>query len=675
MKNSKNGILSKITTLKIKSKKNYQNRNSQKFETPRRTTITKNSLINNTTIKIKVNMLNNVENINSLNEEKRFRKSKSKPKLIKKDSKKSLLTVNKIFHNKNNNDKNKKEDNNFNTTANTFFTTTQNDKIYLKTETNDFTNNLTLKNKTIKRRKSLGNVNWVNTNTNNFYLNDKNNTTSMVENSRIIKKANSNSKIKINLNKNLNNTISNIKIKKVKSRPSLNIREKTSSIQKSRNRLSKSAKKLIIKKDKIKEEKSKINNERHSTNEFTIKINLNQKSIQVLSPIKPKKIVNNIVHKINNNSGYKKQNSLNIFNNKDKNKNQIKKINLINKKHNQNIIVKNNKNNNNKANIKNIDNKLKNNFGRKTSNVRPSYLLQRNENKNNNKTKPLDKNKSSKSLKYINDNNDTINNNTIDINNENIKNTKALNIQQKIEDINLTIPGKNENSDYFNKNDKKDKENINLLNLSSKTSSNRHNIKNKDKLQNLKNKSIGQLNIIQNESIENDFSEIKKSPLIKKPLSKSDKIVLNFDDLIEFDSKLDNIITSISSFSDREEIRISNDCSEFFSFYFHSSLNNVFPNFFSKKNRIIINSGNNLLFFSIMILYHLSLNQKMLFDLLDDMKYIFSLIKINFFFLGKKIEFYYGDDFPLKCSDLFNQKFAQKLLQYNRKNEIGIELL
>ena len=122
----------------------------------------------------------------------------------------------------------------------------------------------------------------------------------------------------------------------------------------------------------------------------------------------------------------------------------------------------------------------------KTSNVRPSYLLQRNENKNNNKTKPLDKNKSSKSLKYINDNNDTINNNTIDINNENIKNTKALNIQQKIEDINLTIPGKNENSDYFNKNDKKDKENINLLNLSSKTSSNRHNIKNKDKLQNFR---------------------------------------------------------------------------------------------------------------------------------------------------------------------------------------------
>ena len=72
-----------------------------------------------------------------------------------------------------------------------------------------------------------------------------------------------------------------------------------------------------------------------------------------------------------------------------------------------------------------------------------------------------------------------------------------------------------------------------------------------------------------------------------------------------------------------------------------------------------------------MVLYHLSLNKKMLKDLLDDMKYIFSLLKINFFFLVKKIEFYYKDDFPLKCSDLFNQKFVQ-YISINCSNEIDL---
>ena len=634
MKNSKNGIISKISTLKINSNKIYPKRNTQKFETPRRTTITKNPLINNTSIKIRVNILNNTEKINSFNNEKRLSKSKSKPKLVKKDSKKSVLTVNKSFYNQTTKNKNKKEETNFNTTVNTFFTTTQNENRYLKTETNDLKTNLITKNKSIKKRKSFGYINLENSNSNNFCLNKKNNATTIIENSKI-KKTKSNTNIKINLNKNLNNTINTIKIKKVKSKPILNIKERESNIQKSKNRLSKSAKKLIIKKDKIKEEKSKINNERHSINEFTMKINLNQKSIQVLSPIKPNKRTSNIVNKINNNSEYKKKNSLNLFNTKGKDKNTIKKINLTNKRQNKNTNRKNNKNNNHKENLKNGNNKLINNFERKTSNTRPSKLI----NKNDNNKKPLDKNKSSKNLKSNNNNDSKINI------------IKNIDIQQSKENLDSKIKEKTENSDYINKSDKKEKENINSLNLFSKISSNR-----------------------QNELKENDFSEIKKSPLKKKSLSQKDKIIINFDDLIEFDSKLDNIITSISSLSslsNEEEKGISNDCSEFFSFYFNSSLNNIFANFFSKKNRIIINSGNNLLFFSIMILYHLSLNKEMLFDLLDDMKYIFSLLKINFFFLGKKIEFYYGDDFPLKCSDLFNQKFAQ-YISINCTNEIDL---
>ena len=61
----------------------------------------------------------------------------------------------------------------------------------------------------------------------------------------------------------------------------------------------------------------------------------------------------------------------------------------------------------------------------------------------------------------------------------------------------------------------------------------------------------------------------------------------------------------------------------------------------------------------------------MLLNLLDDMKYIFSLLKINFFFLTKKIEFYYDEDYPIQCSDLFNQKFAQ-YISINCSNEIDL---
>ena len=35
------------------------------------------------------------------------------------------------------------------------------------------------------------------------------------------------------------------------------------------------------------------------------------------------------------------------------------------------------------------------------------------------------------------------------------------------------------------------------------------------------------------------------------------------------------------------------------------------------------------------------------------------------------IEYYYGDDFPLKCSDLFNQKFAQ-YISINCINELDL---
>ena len=641
MKNNKDGILSKISTLKINSNKLNTKNNIQKYTTPRQSKIIKEQINTNTSTKIRVNIISNEENINSNNFQRRLRKSKSKPKyIIKKDSKKNFLTVNKSFNNKTVKNKNKKNETNLNATVNTFFTS-QNDNKYLNTETNNnIRKKIFVKNKTIKKRKSFGYNNWENS-TNIDDISKKNNTMTMsmkTENSHI-KKTKSNTNIKINLNKNLNSAINNIKIKKVESKTKSNIEDKK---EKNRIRASKSAKKLIIRKEKMKEDKSKISKERHSMNEFNIKINKDSKINQIRSPTKSNKKIKNTI----NNSEYKKNNSLNLFNNN-------------NKKINKNVNISNDKNNKNannirkKSNKKVLTNKINNNLERKSINVPSQNLLNKEENNIN--KKPLNKNKSSKNFKS------SINNNKINHKQKpkKIKRNKEENIEkeQSIENNNLKTMENKVNDEYLTKidNNKNNKENINSLNISPKTSSNRLNKTNKIKL-------------------ESDFDEIKKTPLLKKSLSKKVKIIINFDDLIEFDSKLDSIITSLSSLSslsNDEKILIPNDCSEFFSFYFHSSLNNIFSDFFSKKNKIIITSANNLLFFSVMVLYHLSLNQKMLMNLLDDMKYIFSLLKINFFFLVKKIEFYYKDDFPLKCSDLFNQKFVQ-YISINCSNEIDL---
>ena len=624
MKYNKDGILSKIGTLKISSNKLNPKNNIQKYITPRQSKIIKEQINTNTSTKIKVNILNNEENINLNNIQKHIRKSKSKPKcMIKKNSKKNFLTVNKSFNNKAAKNKNKKNETNLNTTVNTFFTT-QNDNKYLNTEVNNNSRkNIVLKNKTIKKRKSFGYNNWE-ISTNNDDMSQKNNTMTMtmkMENS-LIKKTKSNTNIKINLNKNLNSAINNIKIKKVESK------EKNKIIP------SKSAKKFIIRKDKIKEDKSKISKERHSINEFNIKINNNSKTNQIISPIKSNKKIKNVI----NNSEYKKTNSLNLFNNN-------------NKGVNKNINITNDITNKNK---KNIHKKINKNLERKSTNTLPQKLLNKEENNIN--KKPLNKNKSSKNLQS------SINNNKIN-HKQKYKKIKR-NKEQTNENTNKNLKTleNQENNDYLTKNDnnKTNKENINLLNISPKTSP--------------KTSSNRIINTNNKIKLESDFDEIKKNPLPKKSLSKKAKIIINFDDLIEFDSKLDSIITSLSSLSslsNDEKILLSNDCSEFFSFYFHSSLNNIFANFFSLKNKIIIISANNLLFFSVMVLYHLSLNKKMLKDLLDDMIYIFSLLKINFFFLVKKIEFYYKDDFPLKCSDLFNQKFVQ-YISINCSNEIDL---
>ena len=456
----------------------------------------------------------------------------------------------------------------------------------------------------------------------------------------------------------------------------------------------------------INNSKTKINMGRPSVNELFYNSINNTKSIQILSPIKqkPKKNLNKNKNSINllGSHNNKKNNILNF-----KNNNNVNNINNLKKK---NSTINNDKkhkiNNKNKKNKKLINNNII-----ETNNTTNTIgtLLMNKEDTNISKGLGLglDINKSIKTKSFKNGISNQVSNitdsieskskenisNYININNNNI--IKIANKKSNSKKVLGNIP--KENNDKEN-----DLENI-INNTNNTNNTNNNNIENNETTNNntdnyykllditpeppssykkiysmsKKNKSVSHMHIVKKEEKdENENLEegLKKSPLSKKSLIRpkfNNKIIIKFEDLLEFETKLDNIINALSNNDNINDGGSSNECAEFMSFYFHSSLCGIFTNFFNPKNKIIIHSGNNLLLLSIIISYHLSINQKMLCNLIDDMKYIFSLLKINYLLLIKKIEIYYDEEFPIKYVDLLSQKLGQ-VKTTNCSNEIDI---
>ena len=135
-------------------------------------------------------------------------------------------------------------------------------------------------------------------------------------------------------------------------------------------------------------------------------------------------------------------------------------------------------------------------------------------------------------------------------------------------------------------------------------------------------------------------------------------IVLKLDDLIILEERLNDINIALNpdnflanhneADNNKYDIGALNECYEFFSFYFHSSLKYKFPLFFHEPNRIIIQSAINLKLFVIMITYHLSMNHSMITKILDDLKLIYSLLKQNYYLFIKKLNIFYGEAFILQ---------------------------
>ena len=140
-----------------------------------------------------------------------------------------------------------------------------------------------------------------------------------------------------------------------------------------------------------------------------------------------------------------------------------------------------------------------------------------------------------------------------------------------------------------------------------------------------------------------------------------DNIEIKLDDLILFDEKLNDIYIALNTKNIYED-GASDECKEFISFYFHSSLKNNFTYFFNGMNKVIIKSAINLILYMVIISYHLSLNPSYLKKLNRKLKKIFSLSKLNLYLFIKKIQLFYGEKFTKK-NDVYFRNFNYILIQ------------
>ena len=128
---------------------------------------------------------------------------------------------------------------------------------------------------------------------------------------------------------------------------------------------------------------------------------------------------------------------------------------------------------------------------------------------------------------------------------------------------------------------------------------------------------------------------------------------LKLEDLIICDEKLNDILIALNNKNKNYEMDASNECAEFFVFYFHSTLQNVFAQYYNENKKIIIDSASNLTLLSIIITYHLSLNRDILKEIINIIINIFSLLKTNLYLNVKKIQIYFGNSFVEKNNFYF----------------------
>jgi len=252
-------------------------------------------------------------------------------------------------------------------------------------------------------------------------------------------------------------------------------------------------------------------------------------------------------------------------------------------------------------------------------------------------------------------------------NNKNILNTEVSNLNKGRGIFSSDNIFNNCKKDYFvdksvnkrNESDINDIYNLNTFNTSNNDNISKGKINTQISVQTFNN--TNSYNITNN-----NYKYIYLSPKnekinINKKDSNNDNVEIKLDDLILFEEKLNDIYIALKT-KNVYEGGASDECSEFIKFYFHSSLKYNFTYFFNGMNKVIIKSAINLILYTIIISYHLSLNPTYLKKLNKKLKYIFSLSKLNLYLFIKKIQLFYGEKFTKK-NDMYFRNFNYILIQ------------
>ena len=172
------------------------------------------------------------------------------------------------------------------------------------------------------------------------------------------------------------------------------------------------------------------------------------------------------------------------------------------------------------------------------------------------------------------------------------------------------------------------------------------NNKNRSNIDNISVNSFN-MNKIEKNRYKDNYSVISfdESPYMMINQNNNNNIIpeIKLDDLIIFEERLNDISVALNN--KNYDFDASNECAEFFVFYFHSSLQKTFPSFFNQNNKIVIESANNLTLLAIIIIYHLSLIKEILREVINMVNNILSLLKMNLYLNVKKIQLFYGDEF------------------------------
>ena len=160
---------------------------------------------------------------------------------------------------------------------------------------------------------------------------------------------------------------------------------------------------------------------------------------------------------------------------------------------------------------------------------------------------------------------------------------------------------------------------------------------------------INSYNIRNNQQKQNNkMSYYNQNMNINQINYKYNNLEIKSEDLIMLEERLNDISISLNNINDINDVGASNECIEFFVFYFHSSLCYKFPMLFHEQKRILIQSAVNLKLLTIIMTYHLSLNLNMLSEILHFLKNIFALLKNNLYLLIRKVQIFYGNEYILQ---------------------------